>query len=90
MIKEQVWHISGDEVKRAFSEWLTEFMANRGEPVCDDEMKPFYSRAEAMALLHVNSATLWRWGKSGYLPTTKVGGKVFYKKQDLVKILNKD
>lgn len=43
---------------------------------------------EAMNILKVNSqATIWRWGKKGYLTPIRSGGKCFYRKSDIDKIL---
>lgn len=36
--------------------------------------------------ISASDATLFRWDKSGYLPKTKIGGKVFYKLSDIKKI----
>lgn len=42
---------------------------------------------EVSTLLDVDISTLWRWNHTGYLKTLKVGGKVFYRKSDIKKIM---
>ena len=48
--------------------------------------KNLYTAKEVREMLQVDASTLWRWAKCGYLPTTKVGNKVFYSKEDLLKV----
>lgn len=41
---------------------------------------------EMFAKLHgVDVSTLWRWRKAGTLKATQIGGRVFYKENDLKK-----
>lgn len=48
----------------------------------------YLSRLETCEFLQVDSATLWRWAKRGYLAPIEVGGKRKYRKSDLLNILN--
>ena len=34
---------------------------------------------------HVDVSTLWRWKKQGILTPTRIGGRVFYRENDLLK-----
>lgn len=49
-----------------------------------------YTRKQAIALLGVDSSTLWRWAKSGYLVPVEYGGQRRYRVADVQRILNGD
>lgn len=38
-------------------------------------------------LLGVDISTLWRWNHTGYLKSQKVGGKAFYRKSDIKRLM---
>lgn len=38
---------------------------------------------EAQEVLHTSDVTLWRWEKKGYLIPVRIGGKIFYKTEDI-------
>ena len=38
---------------------------------------------EVCRILGVSSQTLWRWGKMGYMPQVRVGGRIRYKRKDV-------
>lgn len=49
-----------------------------------DELTP----KEAMEMLHISAATLWRYAtKEGLLHRKNIGGKVFYSRAEIAKIL---
>lgn len=49
----------------------------------------FYSVDEVMKVLNIkNRTTIWRWQKSGYLVSVKVGKMCRYRKSDVDAILN--
>ena len=43
---------------------------------------------EALELFGVSGQTLWRWRKAGYIRPVRVGGKLKYRREDCVEILN--
>ena len=49
-----------------------------------------YTRKQAIALLGVDSSTLWRWAKNGYLVPVEYGGQRRYRVADVQRILNGD
>ena len=49
-----------------------------------------YTRKQTIALLGVDSSTLWRWAKSGYLVPVEYGGQRRYRVADVQRILNGD
>ena len=46
-------------------------------------------RNEVLQLLGVNSTTLWRWNKEGYLKAVKQGAKTKYRKRDIDELMGK-
>lgn len=49
-----------------------------------------YTRKQTIALLGVDSSTLWRWAKSGYLVPVEYGGQRRYHANDVQRILKGD
>ena len=49
-----------------------------------------YTRKQTIALLGVDSSTLRRWAKSGYLVPVEYGGQRRYRVADVQRILNGD
>ena len=46
-----------------------------------------YTRKQTIALLGIDSSTLWRWAKSGYLVPVEYGGQRRYRVSDVQQIL---
>lgn len=42
---------------------------------------------EASAFMRLTKLSLWRWRKRGELPFIKIGGKMLYRKSDLIAFL---
>jgi excisionase family DNA binding protein len=47
------------------------------------------TREEAAKMLSVSLVTLWTWDKNDFLQTYRIGGKIRYKKSDLLNALTK-
>ncbi|OUP31666.1 hypothetical protein B5F24_16415 [Bacteroides clarus] len=79
---QQLLIVSVQDLKKAFLEWDEEIKANiRSTP--DDKLVPLKEVAE---VLKVNRTTLYHWSKKGYLIPIKIGGKVFYRQNDINEI----
>ncbi len=51
--------------------------------------REFLQRREVEEIMGVSAVTLWRWVKKGILPKpTKVGNINYFKKQDIMDVLN--
>ncbi len=48
----------------------------------------FISEADAKKLLNKKTTWFWKMRTSGYLPSSKVGGKNYYRMQDIQKLLD--
>ena len=49
----------------------------------------YIPKKEAIDLLGVCDATLWHWARSGYLVPVKLGRRVFYRRSDIQRLLNR-
>jgi len=51
-----------------------------------DDEQSLIARATVAKRLHVDTTTLWRWDKSGYLKCVHIGRAVWYQKKDVEKL----
>lgn len=72
------------DLKELFMQWHEETKQSLPSQPKEDELIPLSVVVERYG---VDPSTLWRWDKTDYLKKVKVGGKVFYKKKDLTKLM---
>lgn len=48
------------------------------------------TKKEVMLGFKVSHTTLWKWQKTGYLTPVKVGKKVYYRREDIMSLTNKE
>ena len=68
-------------IRESIDEVLSEHIAQESTKevlLTPDEAAERFSRSKT---------TLWRWEKAGYLSPTRIGGGVFYKESDILKIM---
>lgn len=53
------------------------------------DLKELNTRKETKDYLGVSYPCLNDWHKNGILPKTKIGGKVFYRREDILGVINK-
>lgn len=70
-------------VQDALERYKQELERERQQQDNGDLLKP----KEAMAVLGVTEATLWRYVKSGLVTKRQVGGKVYYSRKELSKLM---
>ena len=63
-------------------EFVSEMVAKTAAKPVEKEEK-FLSVDEVCKILHVSSNTLWRWNKSKYLCSVKIGRTPMYKQSDI-------
>lgn len=56
--------------------------------VLDDKAETYPTIKQVSAILNVDTVTLWRWNKKGYLNTIEFGGGRRYLMSDVKAILN--
>lgn len=64
-------------------EFVSELVAEAAAKSHQEREEKFLSVDEVCEILHVSSNTLWRWGKTGYLKSVKVGRTALYKQSDI-------
>ncbi|MBD5420982.1 MAG: helix-turn-helix domain-containing protein [Bacteroides sp.] len=70
---------------RSFAQEVAEkVVASLGKVTNEDTV--WLSPEQTAKRLGVNKATLWRWGKTGYLVGTKFGCKVRYRESDVARV----
>ena len=55
-----------------------------------DGPKPWMTNREAQAFYGLSKSTLQRFRNSGKLPFSKIGGRVYYRRSDMVKLLEEN
>lgn len=54
----------------------------------EEEKEPeLLTEPEVRRMLNVAHSTIWSYGKTGYLPVVKIGGKNYWRKSDVLKIM---
>ena len=51
--------------------------------------KLWLDKADVLQQLHISSRTLQNWRTKRILPFSRIHGKIFYKREDIVDLLNK-
>ncbi len=75
--------LSGNDLKELAVLLAEEIRKKEG----DKEEDVLITRKAAAEMLNRKQETLWRWAKEGYLVPIKQGGKLAYRKSDVIKIL---
>lgn len=70
--------INALDLKEAFLQWSEE-----AKPKDTPQPERYLTTNETAKRLGVDTSTLWRWDKTGYLKKIKRGSKVFYKESDV-------
>ncbi len=53
----------------------------------ENPLSDWLDNQDIMQALHLSERTLQTWRKSGKIPFSKIGGKIYYKKEDLQQLL---
>lgn len=68
-----------DDLRMIFKE-----AANSAKSVSEEQdTEEFLSRKEVLALLKIDSSTLWCWEKAGYVKSYPFGGRKRYRREDI-------
>lgn len=65
------------EIKKAVQEIAT------NEPKTP-ELNPLIDRKEIVEIFGVNQATIWRWQNKGILKPKKIGGRVYFDRDEVI------
>jgi len=66
---------------------LTRNIVEKEPRFTDDRLNGFMTRQQVVELLEVDLSTLWRWNKNDVLRSRKIGGRVYYKGQDIEQLI---
>lgn len=82
--------VTADDLFKLMEKVITE-TTNQVLDRVDEKCSPeFFTRKEAMKRLSIKSeATMINWEKKGYLNPKKIGGRIFYRQNELVEALEK-
>lgn len=78
--------VSAEDLRKVLSEMVSSLKEQRIEE--KREMDERLTPNEAVERYKLSKPTLWRWGKAGLLSSVKLGGKRFYLKSEIEKMLN--
>lgn len=62
-------------------------MAAEEERKRENDQGDLVKPKDTKAMLGISDATLWRYAKSGLLPKKNIGGKVYYSRKDITKLM---
>jgi len=80
--------MSVDDFKEVIKEVVLSVVSpinNSTEIKMKKEEKKFFTREETKNLLDVSFTTLWKYNKEGILPATRIGSRIYYKMDDIIK-----
>lgn len=75
--------ISASDLLEVINYTITSTRKELEQVIIDEKSEVYLSPKEVSKLLGVNTTTLWRWNKRGYLIPIEVGGKRKYRKSDI-------
>lgn len=75
--------INAIDLKEAFLQWSEEMRI----PDTETREESYLTAQETAEKLGVDVSTLWRWNRDGYLKKVRVGRKVYYRRGDVIKLM---
>ena len=75
--------ISASDLLEVINYTITSTRKELEKVILDEKSEIYLSPKEVSKLLGVNTTTLWRWNKRGYLIPIEIGGKRKYRKSDI-------
>lgn len=79
--------IKVEDLVEANSQLIEKTKSELEESIARKDAVTYLTREAVMDKLSIAPATLWRWGKSGYLVPINVGGQRRYRSTDIDEIL---
>ncbi len=72
---------------RAWHDELVNSTGNNRQPDKPPVQEELLTRREVLKMLGIDSSTLWRWAKTGYLVPFNFGGQKRYKASDILELV---
>lgn len=78
--------ISANDLLEVINYTVTATRKELEQLIIDEKSEDYLSPKQVSELLGVNTTSLWRWAKRGYLVPLEVGGKRKYRKSDIDRV----
>ena len=76
--------VNAADLKELILEWINE---KDSQIQAAKEEDQYLSPNETVTILKISKPTLWRWEKHDFLVPVKIGGKKYFRKSDVDKLL---
>lgn len=77
-----------EDLIQANKQLISETLENIPAPVSDKEpITGYLTREQMITDFGISATTLWRWDRSGYLVPCKLGNKILYKAEEVLKAM---
>lgn len=88
--KDQFYLVPGSVLEKILEgqSKIMDLLNGKSASVGKDSLGDFISEADAKKLLGKKTTWFWKMRSSGFLPSSKVGGKNYYRMQDIQKLLD--
>lgn len=77
-----------EDLRQVATEFANHILDGVRDHTPQDDNEGLMCIAEVCSKLGVTKPTLWRWDKMGYLTKVMVGNRIFYRKEDIKRIIN--
>lgn len=81
--------VGAADLKEAIAEMWESHKEETARAIRRHRERPTISRTDAATALGVDTSTLWRWERMGYLVPVRIGTKVLYRASDIEEMLNR-
>ncbi len=78
--------VSASDLYEIINHTITLTRKELEQVIVDEKSEVYLSPKEVSKLVGVNTTSLWRWAKRGYLVPLEVGGKRKYRKSDIDRV----
>lgn len=88
--KDQFYMVPGSVLEKILESQskILDLLSGKSNFASKDPLGDFISEVEAKKLLSKKTTWFWKMRTSGLLPASKVGGRNYYRKQDIQKLLD--
>lgn len=84
-------NVTLEDMSQVIKQIISEEIANARnlfKPDCNEQVNDFLTRDEVCKLLKVSTTTLFHWNNQEILVNKKVGRRVFYRRSDVIQLLD--
>ena len=85
----QIENTNANDFKNEIVKDVTNALKEIAGTMQNSDSNAILTRHETASMLNISLVTLWQWTKNNTLPAYKIGGKVRYKKSEILESLQK-